>query len=145
MNTRERLEKESRLCFLMYVATRKIMSQYTPKLKPLGMTYTQFLVMTELYEKDGQSVGDLCDTLFLDSGTLTPLLKKLEDRGYLTRNRCREDERVVKIFLTDAGREMEPEINRVKNGASCFINQLPEDRQTMMKLLRQMINSMTEG
>ena len=84
---------ENQLCFPLYAAARKITAAYTPLLKPLGITYTQYIVFLVLWEKDNISVGDLCEKLYLDSGTITPLLKKMEEKGWLSRTRSKMDER----------------------------------------------------
>ena len=97
---------KNQLCFPLYAAARQIAGLYAPLLKPLGLTYTQYLVFLVLWEEDGLKVGDLGERLFLDSGTLTPLLKKLEEKGLLARRRSEDDERVVRVFLTGAGRDL---------------------------------------
>ena len=77
-NYREAMKLSNQLCFPLYAAARSVISLYTPLLKPLGLTYTQYLVFLVLWEKDGLPVGEICDKLMLDSGTLSPLLKKME-------------------------------------------------------------------
>ena len=99
----EQLLLENQLCFPMYACGRKIVSAYTPLLKPLGLTYTQYIVFMVLWEKESVNVGQLGSTLHLDAGTLTPLLKNLEKEGYVTRNRSKEDERVTIVSITDKG------------------------------------------
>ena len=100
------LKLSNQLCFPLYAAARKVTGKYTPYFKEYGITYTQYIVFMVLWEKDDVTVGDLSEKLYLDSGTLTPLLKKMEQNGWLRRMRSHEDERVVKITLTDAGREL---------------------------------------
>ena len=102
----EALKLDNQLCFPLYAAARKIVGEYTPFLKPLGITYTQYITFMVLWEHDNIPVGDICAKLYLDNGTVTPLLKKMESEGYITRRRDGEDERKVKICLTDAGRGM---------------------------------------
>jgi DNA-binding MarR family transcriptional regulator len=97
------LKLENQLCFPLYAAARKVVSRYTPLLRPLGITYTQYIVFLVLWERDGETVGELCRKLKLDSGTMTPLLKKMEDEGFVTRERGGEDERVVTVRLTQKG------------------------------------------
>ena len=87
----------------MYACSRKIVGSYTPYLKPLGLTYTQYVVMMVLWEHETVNVGQLGDILRLDAGTLTPLLKRLEKAGYVTRERSKEDERITIISITPAG------------------------------------------
>jgi MarR family transcriptional regulator, organic hydroperoxide resistance regulator len=92
------------LCFAIYSANLTVNRLYKPLLDELGLTYPQYLVLVALYEQDNQTVGNLGDKLFLDSSTLTPLLKRMEGAGYLTRQRGLEDERQVRIRLTRRGR-----------------------------------------
>ncbi len=99
----EQLLLKNQLCFPMYACSRKIVGNYTPYLKPLGLTYTQYIVMMVLWEKKSINVGQLGETLRLDAGTLTPLLKRLEKAGYVTRKKSSKDERVTVISLTSEG------------------------------------------
>ncbi len=87
----------------MYACGRKIVNAYTPYLKPLGLTYTQYIVFMVLWEKESVNVGQLGSILHLDAGTLTPLLKNLEKEGYVTRQRSKEDERVTIVSVTKKG------------------------------------------
>ncbi|MDD6221672.1 MAG: MarR family transcriptional regulator, partial [Lachnospiraceae bacterium] len=103
-NPDEALKLKNQLCFPLYAASRKIVGAYTPYLKPLGITYTQYITFMVLWEQDDVPVGEICAKLRLDNGTVTPLLKKMEDEGFITRVRDASDERRVKIRLTDAGR-----------------------------------------
>ena len=95
---------EDFLCFAMYSANLAINRLYKPLLDQLGLTYPQYLVLAALYDEDNQTVGNLGDKLFLDSSTLTPLLKRMEKAGYLSRQRNPGDERQVRIRLTQGGR-----------------------------------------
>ncbi len=99
----EQLLLKKQLCFPMYACSRKIVSKYTPYLNPLGLTYTQYVVLMVLWEHESVNVGQLGSTLHLDAGTLTPLLKRLEKAGYVTRERSKEDERVTIISITSEG------------------------------------------
>jgi len=92
------------LCFAIYSANLAVSRAYKPLLDELGLTYPQYLVLAALYDEDGQTVGGLGDKLFLDSSTLTPLLKRMERAGFLTRKRDLQDERQVRIRLTQRGR-----------------------------------------
>ncbi|MFI1920393.1 MarR family winged helix-turn-helix transcriptional regulator [Nocardia sp. NPDC020380] len=102
----EELELENQLCFALYAASRAMTAMYRPKLDALGITYPQYLVLLALWQRDGRTVGDLCAALELDSGTLSPLLKRLEAAGFVERRRSAADERRVEITLTDRGREL---------------------------------------
>ena len=99
----EQLLLKNQLCFPLYACGRTIVSAYTPYLKPLGLTYTQYVVFMVLWEKESVTVGQLGAILHLDAGTLTPLLKTLEKEGYVKRERSKEDERVTLISITSKG------------------------------------------
>ena len=107
------LALDKQLCFALYSASLAMTKVYKPLLAPLGLTYPQYLVMLALWEHDGQSVSGLGDKLALDSGTLTPLLKRLEAQGQLSRERDVEDERRVIVRLTPAGRQLKVRARRV--------------------------------
>ncbi len=92
---REAMKLSNQLCFPLYAAARNVTGLYTPCLKPLGLTYTQYIVFLVLWEKDGIPVGEIGEKLMLDNGTLSPLLKKMEQAGYIERQRSHEDERIV--------------------------------------------------
>src|SRR3954470_3587338 len=97
---------DNQLCFALYSASLAMTKLYKPLLEDLGLTYPQYLVMLVLWERDGLMVSELGERLFLDSGTLTPLLKRLEAAGLIARIRAVEDERRVHISLTAAGRKL---------------------------------------
>ena len=99
----EQLLLKNQLCFPMYACGRKIVGRYTPYLSPLGLTYTQYVVLMVLWEYETVNVGQLGETLRLDAGTLTPLLKRLETAGYVTRERSKEDERITIVSVTKEG------------------------------------------
>ena len=118
---REAMKLQNQLCFPLYAAARNVTGLYTPFLKPLGLTYTQYIVFLVLWEKDGISVGSLCDKLMLDSGTLTPLLKKMQNAGYVERKRSENDDRVVVINLTEKGKALQIQAKDIpKNVANCL-------------------------
>ena len=98
---------DDQLCFALYAASRAVTARYRPMLDELGVTYPQYLVLMLLWEEDGQTVGQLGARLALDSGTLSPLLKRLTTAGLVTRHRRADDERSVSIRLTEAGRALE--------------------------------------
>jgi len=107
------LALDKQLCFALYSASLAMTKVYKPLLAPLGLTYPQYLVMLALWEADGQSVSALGDRLALDSGTLTPLLKRLETQGRITRERDADDERRVIVRLTAAGRQLKVPARRI--------------------------------
>lgn len=100
------LALDRQVCFALYAASRAVTAAYRPLLEPLGLTYPQYLVMLVLWEHGAQSVRDIGDALHLDSGTLSPLLKRLEADGLVKRRRSAEDERRVVVELTDEGRAL---------------------------------------
>jgi DNA-binding MarR family transcriptional regulator len=104
---------DRQLCFALYSASRALTRAYGPLLVPLGITYPQYVVFLALWERDGRPVHELGTCLGLDSGTLTPLLKRLEERGLVERRRDREDERVVKIFLTADGKALRTKAKKI--------------------------------
>jgi DNA-binding MarR family transcriptional regulator len=97
---------EEQICFALYSASRALTARYRDLLEPLGITYPQYLTMLVLWENDSVTVGALGERLHLDSGTLSPLLRRLERAGLLTRARRTDDERMVSVTLTDAGRRL---------------------------------------
>jgi MarR family transcriptional regulator, organic hydroperoxide resistance regulator len=101
------------LCFALYNATRAMTAAYAPLLAELGLTYPQYLVMLLLWEHDGQRVSAIGERLELDSATLTPLLKRLEARGLVERRRSTQDERVVEVFLSTAGKRIRKKADEV--------------------------------
>lgn len=106
MDQVELLKLENQLCFAFYACSKELTKLYRPYLQELGLTYTQYITLLVLWEKDGITVKELGSRLFLDSGTLTPLLKKLEKGGLVNRSRDKEDERNVVILLTEEGRKL---------------------------------------
>jgi DNA-binding MarR family transcriptional regulator len=101
--TADDLKLEKQVCFALYAASRAVINLYRPVLDALGLTYPQYLVLLVLWERGAALVKELGDALDLDSGTLSPLLKRLEAAGLVHRQRCAEDERAVRVHLTDAG------------------------------------------
>ena len=99
----EQLKLENQLCFPLYAAAKEVVRKYKPLLDELDLTYTQYIAMMVLWENESMNVKELGSKLYLDSGTLTPLLKKLETKGYITRCRCKEDERNLIIQITVKG------------------------------------------
>ncbi|MBX5159911.1 MULTISPECIES: MarR family transcriptional regulator [unclassified Rhizobium] len=102
----DQLKLDDFICFAVYTASHALNRVYKPLLDALGLTYPQYLAMVALWGQDGQTVGGLGEKLFLESSTLTPLLKRLESAGYIRRERSREDERVVVIRLSEEGKRL---------------------------------------
>jgi DNA-binding MarR family transcriptional regulator len=142
MTTEEKLQLDHQLCFPLYACARRVVGQYTPYLKPLGITYTQYIVLLVLWEQDGLSVGDLCRKLYLDSGTITPLLKKMEEHGLIRRVRSHDDERVVVTYLTDEGRLLKESVRDLPDTIGCCIHLTPEEIGTLYTLLYKVLETM---
>ncbi len=113
------LRLDSQLCFSLYAASRAMTAAYSSLLDPLGLTYPQYLVVMVLWESDGSSVKEIGDRLQLDSGTLTPLIKKLEAQGVVTRARDARDARVVRVTLTRTGRALERKAQGIPHALVC--------------------------
>lgn len=141
-NGYEALRLDNQLCFPLYACARQVVNKYTPLLKPLGLTYTQYIAMMVLWEKDGITVGEIGKRLFLDNGTLTPLLKKLETQGYITRERSAEDERVVLVSLTDAGWELREKAKEIPFKVGDCVALEPEEAKTLYGLLYKLLGKM---
>ena len=138
-NSLMRIEKQ--LCFPLYAAARKVVNFYTPLLKPLNLTYTQYITMMVLWAEKKATVGSLCKSLHLDSGTMTPLLKKLEDHGLVTRTRDSSDERVVHIALTEKGKALETEASFIPEKVSVCIDLSEQEAKTLYETLYKIINT----
>ena len=137
----EAMKLANQLCFPLYAAARHVTGLYTPVLRPLGLTYTQYIVFLVLWEKDGLTVGEISEKLLLDNGTLSPLLKKLEQAGYVRRERSREDERVVVITLTEAGRALQEKAKDVPAKVAGCIDLPPEKAQALYGLLYELLEN----
>jgi DNA-binding MarR family transcriptional regulator len=133
------------LCFAVYSANLGFGRVYKPLLEELGLTYLQFVTLIALHEEDGQTVGSLGEKLYLDSSTLTPMLKRLEALGFVTRHRDKQDERQVRIKLTAAG-------ERVRDKAFCGLDPIveatgltPADFQRLQRDLRVLRDSLMKA
>lgn len=133
------------LCLDLYATSRAVMKAYTPLLAPLGLTYPQYLVMAALWETEPLQVNELSRRLSLDSGTLSPLLKRLETAGLVGRNRSQEDERTVKIALTAAGRALKKKAPEVANRISERFGLAPEETIPLKATLRAIKERMDPG
>ncbi len=136
------LKLENQLCFPLYAAARGIVKLYTPFLADIGLTYTQYITMMVLWEQNTVSVKQLGECLYLDSGTLTPLLKKLEQQGLVTRRRSPEDERSLLVTITPAGEAMRAKALRRPAQMRGCIHLSPEETGTLYRLLYQLLAQM---
>ncbi|MGA9869628.1 MAG: MarR family transcriptional regulator [Rhodococcus sp. (in: high G+C Gram-positive bacteria)] len=132
------LALDRQVCFALYSASRATTAVYRPMLERLGVTYPQYLVLLVLWEKDGRGVREICTELDLDTGTLSPLLKRLEALGFIERRRLTTDERRVEIHLTDAGNALQSQAIDIpgqlagKTGMS--VSDLEQLRNALIKL-----------
>ncbi len=137
----EAMKLTNQMCFPLYAASRKVIGLYTPWLKPLGLTYTQYIVFLALWERDGLTVGELCGKLMLDNGTLSPLLKKMEQAGYVERKRSREDDRVVVVTLTEEGRALQEKAKEIPAKVAGCIDLPAEKAQALYALLYELLEN----
>ena len=137
----EAMKLGNQLCFPLYAASRNVINLYTPYLKPLGLTYTQYITLLALWEKDGVTVGELCGKLMLDNGTLSPLLKKMQQEGLVERRRSEEDERVVVITLTEEGRALQEKTKDVPVKVAGCVDLPPEKAMMLYSLLSELLEN----
>lgn len=138
------LALDNQLCFALYVCSKEIIRKYTPLLEPLGLTYTAYITLLCLWEKDNVPVKELGSRLFLDSGTLTPLLKKMEAQGLVTRTRGGKDERTVFIQLTKEGAEMKKKCAHVPQEMMCQNILDMEKAGPLLATLHQIMETMSD-
>ncbi|MBR4463778.1 MAG: MarR family transcriptional regulator [Treponema sp.] len=133
------LKLENQLCFPLYAASREILRKYTPFLKDLNLTYTQYIVMMVMWEEKSLTVGDLGKKLYLDTGTLSPLLKSMEEKGLLVRSRKKEDERVVMVSITPEGESLRQKALSVPEKMGKCINLTPEEAKVLYGILYKLL------
>lgn len=135
------LKLDNQLCFPLYACSREIVRQYTPYLEPLGLTYTQYITLMALWEHGTLSVKDMGKLLHLDSGTLTPVLKKLEEKGFVNRRRSREDERSLIVSLTGKGEALREQAVEIPAKVTGGLRLPQEDVQALYRLLNKMLST----
>lgn len=131
----------NQVCFPLYATSKEIIRHYTPLLKPLNLTYTQYLVMLVLWEKKKTSVKELGNDLCLDSGTLTPLLKKLAEKNYINRQRETGDERIVNVTLTAQGAALQKQAEGIPQKIKSYLPLEQEELDTLQHLTRKMLDN----
>ena len=140
----DNLKLENQLCFPLYACSKEIIKRYKPFLGAIDLTYTQYITMMVLWDKKELTVKDLGKCLFLDSGTLTPLLKKLETKGYIDRKRSADDERNLIISITDLGMDLKNKANEIPNKLSKCINLNEKETIELYKLLYKILSNIEE-
>jgi DNA-binding MarR family transcriptional regulator len=142
------LEIENQYCFPIYAASRVVIKLYTPLLHELGLTYPQYLTMLVLWQYNKLSVNDIGNKLMLESNTLTPLLKRLEKQGLISRNRSTHDERVVEISLTKEGLNLKKQASTIPEKLACSLSSsgiAKEELEQMKKTLLKLITTSEES
>ena len=137
--TYDALKLDNQLCFPLYACSREIIRQYKPFLEEIDLTYTQYIVMMVLWERKAVTVKELGDCLYLDSGTLTPLLKKMEAKGLLSRARSAQDERNLIVTITEAGEALKERAVRVPGLMAQCSPLEPQEAMTLYRLLYKML------
>jgi DNA-binding MarR family transcriptional regulator len=145
MSKYDNLKLENQLCFSVYATSRAITKLYRPLLRKLGITYTQYLVLMVLWEVNEISLRELSHRLYLDSGTLTPMLKRMEQLGLLTRARAKDDERVLNVTITEQGLKLQDEAVDVYD---CILADLHTDPEYLVRIkddVDQLLNNINDN
>ena len=137
----ESLKLENQLCFPLYACAKEIVRRYTPLLEPLGLTYTQYIAMMVMWEHKSISVRDMGKLLFLDSGTLTPMLKKMEKAGWIQRKRSERDERMVILTITARGEELHDMAAEIPSKMARCVTLENDEALQLYSLLNKMMKS----
>ena len=140
MDKYDALKIENQLCFPLYACSREIIKRYKPFLDEIDLTYTQYIAMMVLWEHKTMNVKTMGEILYLDSGTLTPLLKKLESKGFVTRQRSAADERNLVVTITDAGEALKEKAVTVPAGIARCSNLEPEEAAALYRILYKMLD-----
>ena len=138
------LKLENQLCFPLYAASREVIKQYRPHLDALDLTYTQYIAMMVFWEEKKINVKDLGKKLFLDSGTLTPVLKSLEAKGFVRRYRSKEDERVLIVEITEQGEALKEKAAAVPKALAGCVNLAPEEAVQLYRLLYKVLDTLSD-
>lgn len=139
-----KLKLKDQLCFPFYIVSKEIIRKYKPLLDKIDLTYTQYITMMYLWENSETNVKDLGEKLFLDSGTLTPLLKKLEKKGYIIREHEENDARNLKISLTKTGKDLENDAIKVHDNMCKCINISNEEYIVLKKVITKILDNLKE-
>lgn len=145
MNEEQYLKLENQLCFAVYACSKEITKLYREHLEEMNLTFPQYLVMLVLWEKDERTVSDLGEKLYLDSGTLTPMLKRMEQTGLVQRVRLKEDERKVAISLTEKGKALKKQAACIPKSVAPSFGITKEDYLDLLMKLNQMTTQLRKG
>ena len=138
------LKLKNQICFPLYACSKEIIRRYKPFLDEVDLTYTQYITMMALWENESMNVRELGSCLFLDSGTLTPLLKKLENKGYIMRSRSKEDERKLIVTLTDKGWELREQMLSIPGAMASCVDLEPQEAADLYRLLYKVLGVKAE-
>ncbi len=144
MENYDGLKLENQICFPLYVCSKEVVRKYKPFLDEIDLTYTQYITMMVMWEQKEISVKSLGETLFLDSGTLTPVLKTLEKKGYVDRIRSKEDERVLIVTLTEEGEELKKKAVSIPSQIAKCVTLSPQDAKDLYRILHTIMKEWTE-
>ncbi len=137
----DNLKLENQLCFPLYACSKEVIKKYKPFLDEINLTYTQYITMMVLWEQEIVNVKELGKFLYLDSGTLTPLLRKLEEKEYITRDRFEEDERNLVISITDKGMELRKKAKDIPKKIGSCINLTDKEAIELYRLLYKILKN----
>lgn len=143
-NKYESLRLDNQLCFPLYAVSKEIIKKYRPYLDKIGLTYTQYLTLLVLWEHGKMNVKDLGAELFLDSGTLTPVLKSLEEKGFVTRERAKDDERMLFITLTDSGINLKVKALSIPRTIASYIKLDKTEAVELYRLLYKVLTNLND-
>ena len=135
------LKLDNQLCFPLYACSKEIIRKYKPFLDEIDLTYTQYITMMVMWEKKSVNVKTLGECLYLDSGTLTPVLKKLESKGYITRERSEKDERNLVVSITDSGMKLRDKAVEIPSRIGSCVRLTAEEAATLYNLLHKIIGN----
>jgi len=141
----DKLKLTNQVCFPVYSLAKEIVNRYRPFLEEMGLTYPQYLVMLILWEQSEQTVSELGEKLKLDSGTLTPLLKRLEQKKFVTRTRSAKDERVVKITTTDEGQKLQTKAKEIPQQLAQSMHLEEEDLLMLKNVIENILHKIKQN
>lgn len=145
MNKYDCLKLENQMCFPLYACAKEVVKRYKPFLDAIDLTYTQYITMMVFWEHKEMNVKELGAYLFLDSGTLTPVLKKLEQKGYISRKRSKQDERVLNVAITEAGEALKEKAIDIPAKVGGCVRLEPQEAQQLYVLLHKLLGSFEEA
>lgn len=142
MSKYDTLKIENQICFPLYACSKEVVRRYKPLLDKLDLTYTQYITLMVLWDKKKMNVKELGEVLFLDSGTLTPLLKNLEKKEYITRSKSKKDERVLEIKITEKGMKLKDKAIKIPDQIVSCVNLNEKEAKQLYKLLYKVLNGL---